>query len=62
MCCRRAPVSKYSLTIYNAAAGAHGLAVGFVWWTLGMILAVGYFVLTYRVFRGRAHLGEGGEY
>ena len=31
--------AQYSLTIYNTAAGAHGLAVGFVWWTLGMIIA-----------------------
>ena len=53
---------QYSLTIYNAAAGAHGLAIGFVWWTLGIILAVGYFVLTYRMFRGRVNLGEGREY
>jgi cytochrome d ubiquinol oxidase subunit II len=53
---------QYSLTIYNAATGAHGMAVGFVWWTLGMILALGYFVLIYRVFRGRVNLVEGGEY
>ena len=31
--------SSYSLTIYNTAAGAHGLGVGFVWWTIAMILA-----------------------
>ncbi len=29
---------SYSLTIYNTAAGAHGLSVGFVWWSIGMIL------------------------
>jgi len=53
---------QYSLTIYNAATRAHGMAIGFVWWTLGMILPLGYFVLIYRVFRGRMHLGEGAEY
>jgi cytochrome d ubiquinol oxidase subunit II len=53
---------QYTLTIYNAATGAHGMAIGFVWWTLGMILAIGYFVLIYRMFRGRVNLGEGGEY
>jgi cytochrome bd ubiquinol oxidase subunit II len=35
---------QFSLTIYNTAAGPHGLAVGFVWWTLGMVLAAGYFI------------------
>jgi len=34
----------FNLTIYNSAAGQHGLRVGLVWWTLGMILSVGYFV------------------
>jgi len=52
--------SRYSLTIYNTAAGAHGLSVGFVWWTLGMILALVYFVFIYRMFRGKVKLGEGG--
>jgi cytochrome d ubiquinol oxidase subunit II len=50
---------QYSLTIYNAATGAHGMAVGFVWWTLGMILAVGYFVFIYRMLRGKVNLREG---
>lgn len=51
----------YNLTIYNSAAGHHGLAVGLVWWTLGMILSVGYFVYIYRTFRGKVQL-EGGGY
>jgi cytochrome bd ubiquinol oxidase subunit II len=52
--------SGYSLTIYTAAAGHHGLAVGLVWWLLGMILALGYFVFLYRLFRGKVQLeGEG---
>jgi cytochrome bd ubiquinol oxidase subunit II len=50
----------YSLTIYNAAAGRHGLAVGLTWWLLGTILAVGYFILLFRMFRGKVRLeGEG---
>ena len=49
-----------SLTIYNASAGHHGLSVGFIWWVLGMILALGYFFFVYRMFRGKVHLeGEG---
>ncbi|HZE26315.1 MAG TPA: cytochrome d ubiquinol oxidase subunit II [Terriglobales bacterium] len=51
----------YSLTIYSAAAAHHGLSVGLVWWTLGMILALGYFVFIYRMFRGKVQL-EGGGY
>jgi cytochrome d ubiquinol oxidase subunit II len=49
-----------SITIYNAAAGHHGLSVGLVWWILGMILALGYFFFVYRMFRGKVRTeGEG---
>jgi cytochrome d ubiquinol oxidase subunit II len=51
----------YNLTIHNSAAGHHGLTVGLVWWTLGMILSIGYFVYIYRTFRGKVQL-EGGGY
>jgi cytochrome bd ubiquinol oxidase subunit II len=51
----------YSLTIHNSAAGHHGLTVGLVWWTMGMVLTVGYFVFVYRMFRGKVQL-EGGGY
>ena len=54
--------SQYSLTISNSAAGAHGLSVGLVWWTIGMVLAAGYFVFVYRMFRGKVKLEEGGEH
>ena len=52
---------NYSLTISNTAAGTHGLAVGFAWWILGMILAIAYFVFIFRMFRGKVRL-EGGGY
>ncbi len=49
-----------NLTIYNTAAGAHGLSVGLVWWSLGMVLALGYFLFLFRMFRGKVRLeGEG---
>jgi cytochrome bd ubiquinol oxidase subunit II len=49
-----------NLTIYNTAAGEHGLAVGFAWWSLGAILAFGYFFYLFRMFRGKVRLeGEG---
>jgi cytochrome bd ubiquinol oxidase subunit II len=43
----------YNLTISNTAAGHHGLSVGLVWWSLGMILTLGYFFFVYRMFRGK---------
>jgi cytochrome d ubiquinol oxidase subunit II len=42
-----------NITIFNAAAGRHALSVGLIWWTAGMLLAVGYFVFVYRMFRGK---------
>ncbi len=54
--------AQYNLTIYNSAAGAHGLSVGFVWWRIGMILAAVYFVFVYRMFRGKVRLEEGSEH
>lgn len=42
-----------SLTIYNAAAGAGSLSIGLIWWSIGMLIALGYFVLVYRMFRGK---------
>jgi cytochrome d ubiquinol oxidase subunit II len=49
-----------NLTIYNTAAGAHGLSVGLVWWSVGMVLALGYFFFLFRMFRGKVRLeGEG---
>ena len=50
---------QYDLTIYNTAAGAHGLNVGLVWWLFAAVLLVAYFVFVYRRFRGKVQLGEG---
>jgi cytochrome d ubiquinol oxidase subunit II len=43
----------HDITIANAATGSYALHVGLVWWSFGMALAVGYFVLVYRMFRGK---------
>lgn len=48
----------YSLTIYNASAGLYGLTVGLVWWCIGIVLAIIYFVLTYRLFWGKITLKQ----
>jgi cytochrome bd ubiquinol oxidase subunit II len=50
---------QFDLTISNTSAGAHGLSVGLVWWTLAAVLTVAYFVFVYRMFRGKVQLGEG---
>lgn len=50
---------QYDLTIENTSAGIHGLSVGLVWWTLGALLALAYFVFVYRMFRGKVQVGEG---
>jgi cytochrome d ubiquinol oxidase subunit II len=49
-----------SLTVHNASAPHYGLIVGLIWWIIGMILAAIYFMLIYRMFRGKVQLsGEG---
>jgi cytochrome d ubiquinol oxidase subunit II len=42
-----------NITVYNAHSGDYALSVGLIWWSLGMLLAVGYFVFLYRMFRGK---------
>ena len=49
-----------SLTIDNTAGSQYGQTVGLVWWSIGMVLAVIYFVFTYRLFWGKVHLDTEG--
>jgi len=49
------------ITIQKALSGPYALRVGLVWWGIGMCLAVMYFVIVYRMFRGKVSL-EGGGY
>ena len=51
----------YSLTIHNSASGAYSLAGGVYWWSAGMAVAIGYFVMVYWMFRGKARLEPGGH-
>ncbi|HET7207808.1 MAG TPA: cytochrome d ubiquinol oxidase subunit II [Terriglobales bacterium] len=48
----------HDLTIYNTAAGHHGLVVGLAWWILGMALAIAYFLFVYRMFKGKVKVEE----
>ena len=42
-----------AITIENAAAPPLSLLIGLFWWGIGMAVAVGYFVLVYRMFAGK---------
>jgi cytochrome d ubiquinol oxidase subunit II len=48
----------YSLTIQNASGSQYGQTVGLIWWIIGMILAIIYFILTYRLFWGKVSLTQ----
>jgi cytochrome d ubiquinol oxidase subunit II len=50
----------FSLTIYNARTGAYSLSVGLIWWSLGIALAIVYFVFVYRSFAGKVRLDQEG--
>ncbi len=50
------------LTIYNTAAGPHGLGVGLAWFLPGMVLTAGYFIYTYRSFGGKVRAEEQANY
>ena len=49
-----------SLTIYNASSSAYSQGVGLVWWSIGMVLAAVYFIVIYRLFRGKVRLEDEG--
>jgi cytochrome bd ubiquinol oxidase subunit II len=36
------------------------MTVGLVWWSIGMVLAVIYFIVIYRLFRGKVNLEDEG--
>jgi cytochrome d ubiquinol oxidase subunit II len=48
-----------NITIGKALAGPHSLHVGLVWWSFGLALALVYFIVSYRMFRGKV-TAEGG--
>jgi cytochrome d ubiquinol oxidase subunit II len=41
------------ITIAKALTGTYATHVGLIWWSLGMVCALGYFVVTYSMFRGK---------
>ena len=48
--------SDRDITLTKAISGPHTLAVGLVWWSFGMALAVCYVVFVYSKFRGKVDL------
>jgi cytochrome d ubiquinol oxidase subunit II len=49
----------YSLTAQNSTAGGIGLQVGFVWWSIALVLAICYFTYLFRSFRGKVSADSG---
>lgn len=45
-----------SITVSTAHAGPYALSIGLIWWTFGILIAIGYFVFVYRMFRGKVSL------
>lgn len=52
---------EYSLTIYNTKAGDYGLHVGLIWWIIGLILALAYFIYLFYSFRGKVNIVDDEE-
>ena len=48
--------AQFNLTIMNSVTSSYAMKVALVWWTLGIIIAIGYFVFVYRMFKGKVSL------
>jgi cytochrome d ubiquinol oxidase subunit II len=48
------------LTVTNTISGPYATHVGLIWWILGIILALGYFFVTYGLFRGKVSMSDSG--
>jgi cytochrome bd ubiquinol oxidase subunit II len=47
------------ITIAKALSGSYATHVGLIWWSFGMLLAIGYFSVTYTMFRGKVSHTDG---
>ena len=54
--------TQFDLTIANSVTSAYAMKVALVWWSIGMAIALGYFVYVYRMFKGKVELGGTGEH
>jgi len=53
--------AQFNLTIANSVSGAYGLKVALIWFSVGIVLALGYFTFVYRMFKGKVAV-EGDEH
>jgi cytochrome d ubiquinol oxidase subunit II len=58
---RAVPDTTLSLTAYNAGNTAAGLRTALGWWVVGFPTAIGYFVVLFRLHRGKAVAAREGE-
>jgi cytochrome bd-type quinol oxidase subunit 2 len=49
----------FSLTAPKTVAASYGLQTGLVWWSVGIVLATGYFVFLYGSLREKISTGSG---
>ena len=49
---------QYSLTVQNSITSTYALQIGLRWWSIGMIIALCYFIFLYRMFRGKVALPD----
>lgn len=51
----------YNLTVQNAASGGIGMSIGLGWWIPAIVLALAYFAMLFRFFRGKVSVSEDGH-
>jgi len=49
---------EHSMTAYNGAAPAHGLALALIWWPVSFLLAFTYLIIFLREYRGKVRPAE----
>ena len=49
---------EHSMTAYNGAAPAHGLALALIWWPVAFLLAFTYLIVVMREYRGKVRPTE----
>jgi cytochrome bd ubiquinol oxidase subunit II len=52
--------AQFNLTIANTATTPYAMKIGLVWFTIGITMALAYFVFIYRMFKGKVNLDDGG--
>lgn len=53
--------NNFSLTAFNSKAGDYGLQIGLIWWIIGLVIALAYFVYLFWTFRGKVEIKEDSE-